>query len=317
LNILVVGSVAYDSVQTPEGSNSHQLGGSATYFSIASSHFTKVGIVAVVGKDFAPGDFKLLQEHGVDTSGLETGTGETFRWTGKYTEDLNSAITLETRLNVFEHFKPSLPDLHRRAPYLFLANISPDLQHAVLEQMASRPRLVACDSMNLWIDIARARLLELIEKVDVLMINEAEARQLSGQRSLVSAAGALLKRGLKVLVVKRGEYGAVVFHRDFTFAAPAYPLARVVDPTGAGDSFAGGFMGYLAAVDDTGPEAMRRAAVAGSVMASFAVEDFGVGRLKMLKPAEIDARFNAFVDLTRFHPLGGGQGLPLVSRRPW
>lgn len=314
MNILVVGSVAYDSVQTPEGSNRHQLGGSATYFSIASSYFTRVGVVAVVGKDFAAQDFRLLEDHQIDTTGLETDSGETFRWSGRYADDLNSAITLETRLNVFERFKPSLPESHRRAPYLFLANISPDLQHAVLDQMSSRPRLVACDSMNLWIDIAKPRLLELIEKVDVLMINEAEARQLTGLRSLVGAAGALLKRGLKALVVKRGEYGAVVFHGDFTFAAPAYPLAKVVDPTGAGDSFAGGFMGYLAAVDDTGAEAMRRAAVAGSVMASFTVEDFGVGRLKSLRPQEINARFNAFVDLTRFHPLGGGQGLPLTAR---
>lgn len=314
MNILVVGSVAYDSVQTPEGSSRHQLGGSATYFSIASSYFTRVGVVAVVGKDFAAKDLRLLERRGVDTSGLETDSGETFRWAGRYTEDMNTAVTIETRLNVFERFKPSLRDPHRRAPYLFLANISPDLQHSVLDQMAPRPRLVACDSMNLWIDIARPRLLELIEKVDVLMINEAEARQLTGLRSLVSAAAWLLKRGLKALVVKRGEYGAVVFHGDFTFAAPAYPLAKVVDPTGAGDSFAGGFMGYLAAVDGTGPEAMRRAAVAGSVMASFTVEDFGVGRLSALTAAEIDERFNAFVDLTRFHPLGGGQGLPLTAR---
>lgn len=312
MNILVVGSVAYDSVQTPEGSNRHQLGGSATYFSIAASYFTRVGLVAVVGKDFARQDFRVLEERGVDTTGLESNPGETFRWQGKYTEDLNAAITIETRLNVFEKFKPALPESHRHAPYLFLANISPDLQHSVLDQMSTRPKLVACDSMNLWIEIAKPRLLALIEKVDVLMINESEARQLTGTRSLVGASAALLKQGLKALVVKRGEYGAVVFHKDFTFAAPAYPLARVVDPTGAGDSFAGGFMGYLAAVDDTGAEAMRRAAVAGSVMASFTVEDFGVGRLKSLKPAEINARFNAFAELTRFHPLGGGQGLPLL-----
>jgi sugar/nucleoside kinase (ribokinase family) len=314
LNILVVGSVAYDSVETPEGNNRHQLGGSATYFSLASGYFTRVGVVAVVGRDFAGRDLRLLEEHGVDVTGLEAGNGETFRWTGRYTEDLNTAITIETRLNVFEHFRPALPDSHRRAPYLFLANISPDLQHSVLDQMSPRPRLVACDSMNLWIEIAKPKLLELIEKVDVLMINEAEARQLTGMRSLVGASEWLLKRGLKALVVKRGEYGAVVFHREFTFAAPAYPLAKVVDPTGAGDSFAGGFMGYIAAVDDTGAEAMRRAAVAGSVMASFTVEDFGVGRLRSLTTTEINARFSAFVELTRFHPLGGGQGLPLVRR---
>lgn len=315
MNLLVVGSVAYDAVETPEGANKKQLGGSATYFSLAASYFTRVGVVAVVGKDFAKTDLALLGGRGIDTSGLESTNGETFRWAGKYSEDLNTAVTLETRLNVFEHFKPALSPDHKSTPYLFLANISPDLQHSVLDQMASRPALVACDSMNLWIEIARPRLLELVSKVDVLMINEAEAKQLSGQRSLVSAADHLRKLGLKALVVKRGEYGAVVFHREFTFAAPAYPLAKVVDPTGAGDSFAGGFMGYLAAVGDTGPEAMRRAAVAGSVMASFTVERFGVERLKGLKLEEINSRFSAFVELTRFHPLGGGQGLPLLARQ--
>jgi len=314
VNLLVVGSVAYDTVETPEGANKQQLGGSATYFSLASSYFTHVGVVAVVGNDFARSDLGLLGKHGIDTTGLETTSGKTFRWAGRYSEDLNTAVTLETHLNVFEHFKPALTPAHKRAPYLFLANISPDLQHAVLDQMAPRPVLVACDSMNLWIEIARPRLLELVAKVDVLMINEAEAKQLSGERSLVGAAKQLRKLGLKALVVKRGEYGAVVFHRDFTFAAPAYPLARVVDPTGAGDSFAGGFMGYLAAVGDTGPEAMRRAAVAGSVMASFTVERFGVERLEGLNLEEINSRFSAFVELTRFHPLGGGQGLPLIAR---
>ncbi|MBI4306775.1 MAG: sugar kinase [Chloroflexi bacterium] len=314
MNILVVGSVAYDSVETPKGKNDHQLGGSATYFSVSASFFTRVGVVAVVGKDFAKDDLSVLEGHGVDTSGLETDSGETFRWAGKYTDEMNAAVTIETRLNVFEHFRPRLSPDHRRAPYLFLANISPDLQHAVLDQMSARPRLIACDTMNLWIEIAKPRLLELIDKVDVLMINEAEAKQLTGEKSLVSAAAQLVKRGLQALVIKRGEYGAVVFHREFTFATPAYPLARVVDPTGAGDSFAGGFMGYLAAVDDTGGEAMRRAAVAGSVMASYTVEEFGLKRLKSLTQKEINGRFGAFVELTRFHPLGGGQGLPLVQK---
>ena len=312
--IVVVGSVAYDTVETPEGSRTDQLGGSATYFSVASSYFAPVGLVAVVGEDFKQADRELFEARGVITSGLEYAGGNTFRWSGLYEDDLNTAVTRETQLNVFADFSPTLDDTQRSAPYLFLANIDPTLQRSVLEQMAPRPRVIACDTMNLWIDISRPALWELIERVDVLMINEAEASQLTEERSLVRAAEALLERGLKALVVKRGEYGAAVFHPSFTFAVPAYPMATVVDPTGAGDSFAGGFLGYLAAVegslDDGGGEALRRAAVVGSVMASFAVESFGLDRLSSLTPREVDDRFEAFVELTRFHPLGRGQGLP-------
>ena len=314
MNLLAVGSVAYDSIETPDGKSDHQLGGSATYFSTASSYFTQVGIVAVVGEDFRQEDRDLLKQRGVDISGLATSAGDTFRWSGAYEDDLNTAITIETQLNVFASFSPSLPEKHAGAPYLFLANIDPRLQHAVLDQMSTRPRLVACDTMNLWIDIAKRPLLDLIRKSDTLLINEAEARQLTGERAIVRAARKLLRMSLKTLVIKRGEYGVVVFDRDFTFAVPAYPLIDVVDPTGAGDSFAGGFIGYLAATGSDDPAAVRRAAIVGSVMASFAVESFGLERLLSLTTADIEERFNAFVDLTWFHPLAGGQGVPLVAR---
>ena len=312
--MLVVGSVAYDSVDTPSGRNDNQLGGSATYFSVSSSYLTDVAIVAVVGQDFDADDRTMLSDRGIDTSGLEQVAGNTFRWSGSYREDLNSAVTLETQLNVFAEFTPELGGAHRESDFLFLANIDPNLQASVLSQMSSRPKLVACDTMNLWIDISRPALVSLIERVDVLLINEAEALQLTGRDGVASAAANLLEHGMRAVVIKRGEYGAVVFHRDFTFAVPAYPLTTVVDPTGAGDSFAGGFLGYLASVDDTGAEAIRRAAVVGSVMASFAVESYGLDRLRSLSASDIDARFDAFVELTRFHPLGGGQGLPVRPR---
>lgn len=312
--MLVVGSVAYDTVDTPSGRNDNQLGGSATYFAVASSYLTDVAVVAVVGQDFDPDDTTMLSDRGIDTSGLQQVDGDTFRWSGSYREDLNSAVTLETQLNVFADFSPELGPAHRESPFLFLANIDPKLQASVLSQMTRRPRLVACDTMNLWIDISRPALVSLIERVDILLINEAEALQLTGRDGVASAAQSLLESGLRTVVIKRGEYGAVVFHRDFTFAVPAYPLITVVDPTGAGDSFAGGFLGYLSSVDDTGNDAIRRAAVVGSVMASFAVESYGLDRLRSLSASDIDARFDAFVELTRFHPLGGGQGLPVRSQ---
>jgi sugar/nucleoside kinase (ribokinase family) len=312
--MLVVGSVAYDSVDTPSGKNDDQLGGSATYFSVASSYLTDVAVLAVIGQDFNPSDKSMLSDRGIDTSGLAQVDGNTFRWSGSYREDLNSAITLETQLNVFADFAPELRDSHKNLPFLFLANIDPNLQASVLSQMTTRPKLVACDTMNLWIDIARPALVSLIKDVDILLINEAEALQLTEQDGVASAAASLLEGGLRAVVIKRGEYGAVVFHQDFTFAVPAYPLVSVVDPTGAGDSFAGGFLGYLSSVGDTGNDAIRRAAVVGSVMASFAVESYGLDRLRSLSATDIDARFDAFVDLTRFHPLGGGQGLPVHAR---
>ena len=303
MKILVVGSVAYDAVETPAGKRESQLGGAATYFSVAASYFTEVGMIGVVGEDFNPSDIEMLERHGIDTSGLTKADGKTFRWTGEYIEDINTAVTLDTQLNVFGEFEPELNDEHANAPYLFLANIDPNLQLKVLDAMATRPKMVANDTMNLWIDIARPVLTELISKVDTLLINEEEAKQLTGKDHLPDAARAIIKLGPNSTVIKRGEYGATLFGEGFSFAAPAYPLERVVDPTGAGDSFAGGFMGYLASVDKADEESLRTAAIVGSTMASFAVEDFGLDRTKNLAKSDIDERFNALVDLTRFNPL--------------
>ena len=310
MKILVVGSVAYDSVETPEGRRQAQLGGSATYFSVSASHFTEVGLVGVVGKDFADDDLKMLESHGIDISGLEIADGRTFRWAGDYMQDINTAVTHETQLNVFESFEPKLGAEQAAAPYLFLANIDPNLQLKVLESMADRPKMVACDTMNLWIDIARPALAKIISKVDALMINEGEARQFTEDSHLPTAASSLLNEGPSTVVIKRGEYGAALFNKAFNFAAPAYPLATVVDPTGAGDSFAGGFMGYIAATGDTSEEGLRRAAIVGSTMASFAVEAFGLDRIRKLTHEEITERYQAFVELTRFLPISGSNGLP-------
>ena len=311
MKILVVGSVAYDTVETPEGKRDSQLGGSASYFSVVASHFTEVGMVGVVGKDFREEDIELYRSHGIDVSGLDVTDGETFRWSGDYLQDINTAVTHETQLNVFADFSPSLSDAHASAPYLFLANIEPSLQLNVLGSMKSRPELVACDTMNLWIDIARPALSELISKVDILTINEGEARQFTEENHLPTAAKSLLNHGPSTVVIKRGEYGAALFNSAFNFAAPAYPLASVVDPTGAGDSFAGGFMGYIAATGDKSEEGLRRAAIVGSTMASFAVEDFGLERLRSLTRQEIEERFRAFESLTRFRAISDGDGLPL------
>lgn len=303
MKILVVGSVAYDSVETPAGKRASQLGGAATYFSVAASYFTEVGIIGVVGDDFDPADIEMLESHDIDTSGLVKADGKTFRWSGEYMEDINTAVTLDTQLNVFGEFEPELSEAHANAPYLFLANIDPNLQLKVLDAMATRPNMVASDTMNLWIDIAKPVLTDLITKVDTLLINEEEAKQLTGQDHLPDAAKAIIKLGPNSTVIKRGEYGATLFGDNFSFAAPAYPLKRVVDPTGAGDSFAGGFMGYLASVDKVDEESLRTAAIAGSTMASFAVEDFGLDNVKNLTKSDINERFKAFVDLTRFNPL--------------
>ena len=314
MNILVVGSVAYDTVITPTGRRDHQLGGSATYFSVAAGYFSDVGIVAVVGNDFRQSDCDLLESRGVDLSGLELAEGRTFHWSGEYAGDMNTAITRDTQLNVFENFKPTLTAEQALTPHLFLANIDPALQHGVLDAMAERPRMVACDTMNLWIDIARPELARLLTRTDALLINEAEARQFTGETQLLKAARKLLDNGLASLVVKRGEYGIALFQRDFTFAAPAIPVVDVVDPTGAGDSFAGGFMGYVSASGDASPATIRRATIVGSVMASFTVEAFGLERLAHLALDDIRQRFDDFIALTRFDPRDGGRGLPLRTR---
>ena len=299
---MVVGSIAYDAVETPAGKRESQLGGSACFFSTSASYFTEVGIIGVVGNDFARSDRSMLERHGIDTTGLVEVDGKTFRWTGEYMDDINTAVTLDTQLNVFGDFEPTLTESHANAPYLFLANIDPNIQLKVLDAMISRPKWVASDTMNLWINIARPTLIDLISKVDMLIINEDEAKQLTGQNNLPNAAKAVMNLGPKSTVVKRGEYGASLFGKTFSFAAPAYPLERVIDPTGAGDSFAGGFMGYLASVENIDEESLRTATIYGSTMASFAVEDFGLERIKNLTKSDISERFQAFTELTRFKP---------------
>jgi len=301
-DLLVVGSVALDSVETPFGKVREVLGGSATYFSYSASFFTQVRLVATVGEDFPEAHRRLLQDRGVDTSGLQTSAGRTFRWTGEYGYDLNEAKTLETQLNVFAEFRPVLTDGLGRVPYLFLANIDPELQLDVLRQMKERPRLVALDTMNFWIQGKREALRRVLSEVDVITINDGEARQLASEPNLIRAARAISGMGPRTVVVKRGEYGALLMTDGALFFVPAYPLESVYDPTGAGDTFAGGFMGYLAAQDRVDAAAMRRAIVYGTVMASFTVEDFSLKRLTQLKPADIADRYAALHELIRVEP---------------
>jgi sugar/nucleoside kinase (ribokinase family) len=301
-DLLVVGSVALDSVETPFGKVREVLGGSATYFSYSASFFTQVRLVATVGEDFPEPHLRLLEDRGVDIHGLETSKGKTFRWVGQYGYDLNEAKTLDTQLNVFAEFRPKLDEALQRAPFLFLANIDPELQLDVLRQMKERPRLVALDTMNFWIQGKQEALRRVLGKVDVITINDGEARQLASEPNLIRAARAIALMGPRTIVVKRGEYGALMLSDDAFFFVPAYPLESVYDPTGAGDTFAGGFMGYLAAQDRVDGPAMRRAVVYGSVMASFTVEDFSLKRLTRLKPADIADRYAAFHDLIRLEP---------------
>jgi sugar/nucleoside kinase (ribokinase family) len=297
--LLVVGSVAIDSVETPFGREDEALGGSAMHFTAAASLFAPVSLVAVIGEDFPLEQVGFLAEREVDLSGLVRAPGKTFRWKGRYGFDLNEAQTLETHLNVFEEFAPELSADHRRAPYVLLANIDPDLQYKVLDQMES-PKLVALDTMNFWIEGKRKSLLRTIERVDLLVLNEAEARMLAEEPNLVKAAQVIRSWGPQHVVIKRGEYGALYFADGHVFAAPAYPLEAVFDPTGAGDSFAGGMMGYLASTDNLSPEAVRTAIVFGSAMASFNVEDFSFRRLAQLTYGELADRFREFKALTRF-----------------
>ena len=315
MSLLVVGSVAYDSVKTPAGSRSEALGGSATYFSIASSYFTRPSVVAVVGEDFHQENVKLLESHGIDTSGLERMPGKTFRWAGVYgAEDVNTRETLDTQLNVFADFSPELSPEHRLLPYLFLANIDPELQMDVLNQMERRPRLVALDTMNFWIEGKRKALTRVVESVDVLFADEGEARSLSGEANLVRAAKRIHQSGPGVVIIKRGAHGVLLFNKGALFVAPAFPLETVVDPTGAGDSFAGGFMGYLAATGDLSDTGLRRAVVLGSVMGSFAVESFSAERLSALTRMDIEARLQDLTRLSQFQPLKDGESLPWRDR---
>jgi sugar/nucleoside kinase (ribokinase family) len=297
--LLVVGSVALDTVQTPFGRAQEALGGSATFFSYAASFFTPVRLVATVGQDFPEPHIKLLRDRGVDTRGLRVAAGQTFRWSGEYGYDLNEARTLDTQLNVFADFRPELDDEQARTPYLFLANIDPEVQLGVLGQMRGRPRLVALDTMNFWINGKRDALLRVLREVDIITINDGEARQLAEEPNLVKAARKISALGPRSVVVKRGEYGALLLDDGGFFVVPAYPLEAVFDPTGAGDTFAGGFMGYLAFRDRTDTPTVRRAMVYGSVMASFTVEDFSLNRLTQLDAREIDQRYAEFEVLMR------------------
>jgi sugar/nucleoside kinase (ribokinase family) len=299
-DLVVVGSVALDTVKTPFGEVTEALGGSATYFSYAASFFAAVRVVAAVGEDFPREHLSLLGGRGVDIDALEVLPGKkTFRWAGEYGFDLNEARTLDTQLNAFAEFKPRLPGPHREAPFLFLANIDPDLQLEVRRQMA-RPRLTALDTMNFWIDGKRDALLRVLREVDVLLINDAEARMLAREPNLIRAARSIMGLGPRVVVIKRGEYGALMVSDGGFFFIPAYPLENVFDPTGAGDTFAGGFMGYLARRGVVDEVSVRKAMVFGAVMASFTVEDFSLERLKRLGPGEIDQRYAAFQDMVTF-----------------
>ena len=302
MSILVVGSVAFDTVKTPSGEVTDALGGSATHFSVSASFWSPVRLVAVVGEDFTAVHRQPLLDRNVDISGLATAKGRTFRWSGSYGDDLNSAQTLETQLNVFADFRPQIPAGWHDTPLLFLANIDPELQWDVLEQVRGA-KLVAADTMNYWIDSKPEALRKLLGRIDVLLINDGEIRQLTGERNLVRAASAVRAQGPDIVVVKRGEHGVLVFDGSDAFALPAFPLERVLDPTGAGDAFAGGFLGYLASRGLDGELDLRRAAVVGSVMASYQVEDFSLARLKRLTEAEIRSRYAGFEALTRFLPL--------------
>jgi len=305
MSFVVVGSVAYDGVETPHGRVERMLGGACTYISLAASYFTKVSIVGVVGEDFAQEDWDLLAGRGIGLEGLEKAPGKTFFWSGVYSEDMNDRETLRTDLNVFADFDPKLPESYRSMPYLLLGNIQPALQAKVRDQMDGA-RVVAGDTMNLWINETRDDLLAAIGKWDILLINDSEAQLLTGEKNLKKAAKAILEMGPNTLIIKRGEYGAVLFRDDYHFVAPAYLLDRVFDPTGAGDRFAAGFMGHLAAreVDLTDksldPKTLAQAVVYGSVMGSFCCEQFGVERFRTLTRAEIDERYREFQGFTQF-----------------
>jgi sugar/nucleoside kinase (ribokinase family) len=302
MSLLAVGSVALDSLETPFGRREDVLGGSASYFSVCASFFGPTRMVAVVGEDFPEEHVRFFASRGIDLAGLVRQAGRTFRWKGRYEFDLNTAHTLDTQLNVFAQFRPELPAHYRDSEYVFLGNIDPDLQRTVLDQVRA-PRFVACDTMNFWITSKRESLLKTLKRVDLLFVNDAEARQLAEEHNVVKAARRILSFGPRAVVVKRGEYGALFFSGDEVFAASAYPLPAVFDPTGAGDSFAGGFMGYVARCRREDHATLRRAIVLGSVLASFTVEQFSLERLRTLKGDEIRSRFSEARQLAHFDDL--------------
>lgn len=303
MSLLVVGSVAFDAVETPFGKRERMLGGSATHFSLAASFFTEVRVVGVVGSDFGEAEMDVFRARNIDTSDLErVESGNTFFWRGRYDFDLNTAHTLDTQLNVFAEFQPKLSEAAKSSRFLFLGNIQPDLQREVRGEVP-QAQLVALDTMNYWIESARESLIKTIGVVDVMIINDAEARQLSGEANLHRAAAKVREMGPKTLIIKRGEYGAAMFSEAGYFAIPAYPLESVFDPTGAGDTFAGGLLGYLASHETIDDATMRRAMIFGSVMASFNVEEFGTERVARLTHAEINERFRTFKRMTHFEEI--------------
>lgn len=302
MSLLVVGSVAFDAIETPFGKTDKIIGGAATYIALSSSYFTnKLNLVAVVGGDFPKSDIMMLQAHGIDTTGLQIKEDEkSFFWSGRYNNDMNSRETLVTELNVLADFDPIIPESYQDCEYLMLGNLAPKVQSTVIQRLKKRPKLVVMDTMNFWMDIAMDDLKETLSMVDVLSINDEEARQLSKEYSLVKAAKVILSMGPKVLIIKKGEHGALLFNKDQVFFAPALPLEEVYDPTGAGDTFAGGFIGYIASTKDTSFENMKRALIYGSAQASFCVEKFGVERLVNLSQNELNERVQEFVELVQF-----------------
>ncbi len=302
MSLLVVGSVAFDAIETPFGKTDKIIGGAATYISLSSSYFTKnVKLVAVVGGDFAKSDIEMLQKHGVNTEGLQIKENEkSFFWSGKYHNDMNSRDTLVTELNVLGTFDPIIPESYQDCEYLMLGNLAPAVQKTVIERLKKRPKLIVMDTMNFWMEIAMSDLLETIKLVDVLSINDEEARQLSREYSLVKAAKKIMELGVKTLIIKKGEHGALLFHKDQIFFAPALPLEEVFDPTGAGDTFAGGFIGFIAKTKDVSFDNMKRALIYGSAMASLCVEKFGTERLLDLSQDDVNSRVQEFIDLAQF-----------------
>lgn len=302
MSLLTVGSVAFDALETPFGKTDKIIGGAATYITLSASYFTKDNnLVAVVGDDFPQSMIDDLNQHGINTEGLEIRQGEkTFFWSGKYHDDMNTRDTVEVQLNVMEHFDPIIPDAYQDCQYLMLGNTAPAIQQKVIERLNNRPKLIVLDTMNLWIDIANDDLMNLLKLVDVLVVNDEEARQLTRQPSLVKAAAKIKEMGPQTVIIKKGEHGALLFQNEQIFFAPALPLAEVFDPTGAGDTFAGGFIGHLAKTDDISFDNMKRAIIYGSAMASFCVEKFGAERILNLTDEAIKTRVDEFVKLSAF-----------------
>ena len=300
MSLLVVGSVAFDALETPFGKVDRTLGGAASYFALAASYFAPVRVVAIVGEDFTDKERAVFKGRKIDLTGLEQVPGKSFFWAGRYSQSMNERTTLATELNVFADFHPTLPERYRDSSFIFLGNIDPTLQSSVLTQVRRKPQLVGLDTMNYWIDRTPTELQETLKHTQILMINDDETRQLTGEHNLLRAAKHVFKMGPRTLVIKRGEHGALMVHHKFMFSVPAFPLEEVRDPTGAGDAFAGGFMGYLAAVRRVNEQSLRAAMVYGSVLGSFTVERFGVERLAKLKRSEITARAKLFSKLTSF-----------------